>query len=323
MRLVDISLSLPGILIAVLLSVVFEPSFTNVIIVVVFLLWPSYARLVRGETLGLKQQEFVALARVAGCSSLTIMFRHIVPNLMPSILVLATLHVGYVIVLEAALSFLGVGHPAAHAVVGRDGGRRPWPHRAGVVGLDPAGHRHPGHRAVAEHPRRLGARPPRSEAPTGVAGVQRSDDRILTTHTGSLPRARDLVGAAPRARGGPAARRRRAPAPGADGGARRRCGSRPRSALSVVNDGEQGRVDYTVYVKDRLTGLRRRERAAAERRRRGVPRVDRDGPAVRAAVPAPPGLHRSRDLEGLAGGRAGHRRRSRRPRAAARRRRCS
>jgi len=111
MRIVDISLSLPGILIAVLLSVVFEPSFTNVIIVVVFLLWPSYARLVRGETLGLKQQEFVALARIAGCSDLTIMFRHIVPNLLPSILVLATLHVGYVIVLEAALSFLGVGIP--------------------------------------------------------------------------------------------------------------------------------------------------------------------------------------------------------------------
>jgi peptide/nickel transport system permease protein len=111
MRLVDISLSLPGILIAVLLSVVFEPSFSNVIIVVVFLLWPSYARLVRGETLAVKQQEFVALARVAGCGSLTIMFRHIVPNLMPSILVLATLHVGYVIVLEAALSFLGVGIP--------------------------------------------------------------------------------------------------------------------------------------------------------------------------------------------------------------------
>jgi ABC-type dipeptide/oligopeptide/nickel transport system permease subunit len=111
MRIVDISLSLPGILIAVLLSVVFEPSFGNVIIVVVFLLWPSYARLVRGETLSLKHQEFVALARIAGCSSLTIMFRHIVPNLMPSILVLATLHVGYVIVLEAALSFLGVGIP--------------------------------------------------------------------------------------------------------------------------------------------------------------------------------------------------------------------
>jgi peptide/nickel transport system permease protein len=111
MRLVDISLSLPGILIAVLLSVVFEPSFTNVVIVVVFLLWPSYARLVRGETLGIKQQEFVALARVAGCSNLTIMFRHILPNLAPSILVLGTLQVGFVIVLEAGLSFLGVGIP--------------------------------------------------------------------------------------------------------------------------------------------------------------------------------------------------------------------
>jgi peptide/nickel transport system permease protein len=111
MRLVDISLSLPGILIAVLLSVVFEPSFRNVIVVVVFLLWPSYARLVRGETLGVVQQDFVALARIAGCSNLTIMFRHIVPNLVPSILVLATLHVGFVIVLEAALSFLGVGIP--------------------------------------------------------------------------------------------------------------------------------------------------------------------------------------------------------------------
>lgn len=111
MRVVDISLSLPGILIAVLLATVFEPSFTNVVIVVAFLLWPSYARLVRGETLGLKQQDYVALARVAGCSDLTIMRRHVLPNLVPSILVLATLQVGLVIVLEAGLSFLGVGIP--------------------------------------------------------------------------------------------------------------------------------------------------------------------------------------------------------------------
>ncbi len=111
MRLVDISLSLPGILMAVLLSVVFKPSFQNVVIVVIFLLWPSYARLVRGETMSLKQQEFVALARVAGCSSRTIMCRHLLPNLAPSILVLATLQVGFVIVLEASLSFIGVGIP--------------------------------------------------------------------------------------------------------------------------------------------------------------------------------------------------------------------
>jgi peptide/nickel transport system permease protein len=111
MRVVDISLSLPGILMALLLAVVLRPSFTNVILVVAFVLWPSYARLVRGETLALKQQDFVALARVAGCSAITIMRRHMLPNLAPSILVLATLHVGFVIVLEAALSFLGVGIP--------------------------------------------------------------------------------------------------------------------------------------------------------------------------------------------------------------------
>jgi peptide/nickel transport system permease protein len=111
MRLVDISLSLPGILMALLLAVVFRASLANVVLVVAFILWPSYARLTRGETLALKQQDFVALARVAGCSNRTIMQRHILPNIAPSILVLATLHVGFVIVLEAALSFLGVGVP--------------------------------------------------------------------------------------------------------------------------------------------------------------------------------------------------------------------
>ncbi len=111
MRVVDICLSLPGILIAILLAVTFEPSFTNVIIVVVFILWPSYARLVRGETLAIKAHDFVALARVAGCSDFTIICRHILPNVMPTILVLSTLQVGYVIVLEATLSFLGVGIP--------------------------------------------------------------------------------------------------------------------------------------------------------------------------------------------------------------------
>ncbi len=111
MRVTDVSLSLPGILFAVLLAVAFRPSFANVVVVVVFMLWPSYARLVRGETLGLKHAEFVDLARVAGCSPLTIARRHILPNVVPSILVLATLQVGQVIVLEASLSFLGVGVP--------------------------------------------------------------------------------------------------------------------------------------------------------------------------------------------------------------------
>jgi len=115
MRIVEISLSLPGILIAVLLAAVFGPSFSNVIFVMLLMLWPTYARLVRGETLAVKQQDFVALARVAGCSNLTIIVRHILPNILPSVLVLATLHVGLVIVLEASLSFLGIGIPPPSA----------------------------------------------------------------------------------------------------------------------------------------------------------------------------------------------------------------
>jgi peptide/nickel transport system permease protein len=111
MRMVDISLSVPGILIALLLTSIFGASFYNVIITVIVIFWTAYARVVRGQALSLRHQDFVALARVAGCSSFTIMTRHLLPNLAPSVLVLGTLHVGAVIVFESSLSFLGVGIP--------------------------------------------------------------------------------------------------------------------------------------------------------------------------------------------------------------------
>jgi peptide/nickel transport system permease protein len=111
MRLTDIGLSLPTILIAVVLVAVSEPSFRNVILVISLLLWPRFARQVRGETLGLKEQDFVALAVVAGRSSAWIISRHIFPNVVPTLLVICTLQVGYVILLEGSLSFLGVGVP--------------------------------------------------------------------------------------------------------------------------------------------------------------------------------------------------------------------
>lgn len=111
MRFADMSLALPAILIAVLLGVVYGPSFRNVVIVVVLMLWPNYARVVRGETLGLRERGFVALAKVAGVPPLKLVVRHIFPNVLPSVSVLATLHVGSVIMLEASLSFLGVGIP--------------------------------------------------------------------------------------------------------------------------------------------------------------------------------------------------------------------
>jgi peptide/nickel transport system permease protein len=111
MRLTDIALSLPTILIAVVLVAVSEPSFRNVILVIALLLWPRFARQIRGETLAIKEHDFVALAVVAGRSSAWIISRHIFPNVMPTLLVISTLQVGYVILLEGTLSFLGVGIP--------------------------------------------------------------------------------------------------------------------------------------------------------------------------------------------------------------------
>ena len=111
MRLVDIALSIPAILLALVLAVALGPSFQTVIIVIVSIFWSRYARLVRGEALRLKSQDFIARARVAGASNARIIARHIFPNVTNTIIVLATLEVGQVILLEATLSFLGAGLP--------------------------------------------------------------------------------------------------------------------------------------------------------------------------------------------------------------------
>ncbi len=112
MRMADVSLSLPSILIAILLASLYGPSFTNVVVVVILSLWPSYARIIRGETLSLRSRDYVVLARVAGVPTLRLMARHLLPNLLPSLLVISTLQVGIVILLEASLSFLGAGIPS-------------------------------------------------------------------------------------------------------------------------------------------------------------------------------------------------------------------
>ncbi len=111
MRLVDICIAIPAILFALVLAVVLGPSFQTVVIVIVSIFWSRYARLVRGETLGLKTQDFIARAKVAGASNARIIRRYIFPNVINTIIVLATLEVGQVILLEATLSFLGAGLP--------------------------------------------------------------------------------------------------------------------------------------------------------------------------------------------------------------------
>ena len=111
MRLADITLAFPLILFAILLVMVLGPSMMNVIVAISLVLWARYARVIRGEVLGLMQRDFIARARVSGASDLRIMFRHLLPNVMPTLIVLLTLQVGWVIIVEASLSFLGAGIP--------------------------------------------------------------------------------------------------------------------------------------------------------------------------------------------------------------------
>jgi len=111
MRLVDLAFSFPAILLAMVLAVVVGPSFFNIIFVISLVLWAEYARMARGETLRVREMDFVALAQVAGVSKTRILVRHILPNVASSLIVLATLQVGIVIIMESSLSFLGVGVP--------------------------------------------------------------------------------------------------------------------------------------------------------------------------------------------------------------------
>lgn len=111
MRLADITLSLPLFLIAIVMSIVFGPTPMNVIIAVALLLWPRYARQVRGETLALVRLEFVDYARALKIDTARILGRHVLPNLVPTLIVLSTWQAGYVVILESSLSFLGAGVP--------------------------------------------------------------------------------------------------------------------------------------------------------------------------------------------------------------------
>jgi len=111
MRLADIMLAFPYLLIALVVASVFGASLLNVLLIIIALRWAGLARIVRGETLSLKSRDFVVLARVGGVGSVAIMARHILPNVMNSIVVVSTLGVGAVILFESALSFLGVGVP--------------------------------------------------------------------------------------------------------------------------------------------------------------------------------------------------------------------
>jgi peptide/nickel transport system permease protein len=111
MRVVDAWMAMPSLVFAIFLAAMVGQSAVNVVLILGLVYWTRYARLIRGEVLSLRERDFVKLAVVTGASSARIMTRHILPNVVNTTLVLATLMLGVVIVTEASLSFLGVGVP--------------------------------------------------------------------------------------------------------------------------------------------------------------------------------------------------------------------
>ena len=111
MRLVDIKLAIPLILIALVLVITLGQSLWIIVTVLCLFIWPRFARQVRGEVLQLKHMDYVSLAKVSGASTARILFIHIFPGTINTLIVVATLQVGIVILLESTLSFLGAGVP--------------------------------------------------------------------------------------------------------------------------------------------------------------------------------------------------------------------
>src|SRR5216683_485709 len=111
MRLTDAWLALPALVFAIFLATMVGPSMWNIVIILGLVYWTRYARVIRGEVLSLREREFVKLAEIAGGSRTRVILRHILPNVLNSTMVLASLTIGVVIIAEASLSFLGVGVP--------------------------------------------------------------------------------------------------------------------------------------------------------------------------------------------------------------------
>jgi peptide/nickel transport system permease protein len=111
MRVADTTMAFPIILFAILFVVILGGSMVSTVFAVALVLWARYARVIRGEVLSLRERDFVAQARVAGCSSVRIMLIHLFPNILNTLVVLLSLQVGWVIIVEASLSFLGAGIP--------------------------------------------------------------------------------------------------------------------------------------------------------------------------------------------------------------------
>ena len=116
MRIVDVKMSIPTILLTILIGSAFGGGLVTIICSIIFVFWADYARVIRGETLSLRERGYVALAKVANVSSFHILLRHILPNLLATCMVLFSLQLGRALIVEAAITFIGLGiQPPASA----------------------------------------------------------------------------------------------------------------------------------------------------------------------------------------------------------------
>lgn len=118
MRIADVQLSFPSMLIALFLMSILGRSVANILLSLMLVGWVRYARTVRGETLSVKRNEYIEAAHVIGLPNWRILFRHVLPNVFASIVVLSTMQVGGFILTEATLSFLGLGVPISRPSLG-------------------------------------------------------------------------------------------------------------------------------------------------------------------------------------------------------------
>ncbi len=119
MRITDVVLSFPALLLAIALAALFQPGLTSIFVVIAVVGWTGVARTLRGEVLSLRERDFVASARALGATPSRLILRHLVPNVLPTILVMGALSTSNTVLLDAGLSYLGLGVPVPTPSWGR------------------------------------------------------------------------------------------------------------------------------------------------------------------------------------------------------------
>ena len=109
MRLTDIVFAVPSMVLAMVIAAMLGPDLKNMMIAITIVSWPSYARLIRGDVMSVKEREFISATKALGASKRRIFLRHILPNAIYPVVIVASLDIGYIVLTAASLSFLGLG----------------------------------------------------------------------------------------------------------------------------------------------------------------------------------------------------------------------